>query len=111
MKLVWIGFSQPDYSFEISQLEQVTGDIFSGNYMEFIRGLNKAVRYEVSNPASIRFPKIDVEMLQIVDFSFASFSINANLLSQLGYKSFLCGKEGNAAPAHFRSYKFRRVTL
>ncbi len=66
--------------------------------------------YAVDNPVSLKFPKLDLETLQVVGFSDASFANNYDLTSQLGHIVFITDGEGNAAPIHFKSYKARRVT-
>ena len=49
MKLAWLSNSRPDCLFEISQLAQVTDEIYAAKKKELIRRINKAVRYAMQN--------------------------------------------------------------
>ena len=110
MSLGWLANTRPDCLLEISQLAQVTEELFSASKREIIRRLNKAISYAVDNRTPLKIPRLNVETLKIIGFSDASFANNADLTSQLGHICFLGDKTGAAAPVHFKSYKSRRVT-
>lgn len=68
MKLVWLTNSRPDCLFEIAQLAQVTLEKFSGNKNDFIKHANRIIAYAREHLVSIRFPKLDLETLQVIWF-------------------------------------------
>jgi len=61
-KLVWPAHTRADCLFEISQLAQVTIDRFNSDGKACITHLNKAIRFAVGKPLSIRIPKLDMEI-------------------------------------------------
>ena len=110
MKLAWLSNTRPDCLFEISQLAQVTEEMFSSSPRETARRLNKAVKFAVDNRLSLRIPKLDKKTLRVIGYSDSSFANNADLSSQLGHICFLGDASGAVVPIHFKSYKSRRVT-
>lgn len=110
MKLAWLSHSRPDCLFEISQLTQITKDVFEQERRTLIRRTNKLIKYAKQNELSLRFPKLDKNSLKIVGFSDASFAGNRDFSSQLGYLIFLSDDSGSVCPVVFKSYKARRVT-
>jgi len=109
MKLAWLANTRPDCLYDISQLAQVTAKRFEENRYEIIRQLNKALKYAVDNPISLRIPKLDRETLRVVGYSDASFANNYDLSTQLGVICFLVDGDENCVPIHFKSYKSKRV--
>lgn len=92
MKLAWLSHSRPDVMFEVSQLTQVTADMFKEKRQDLIKRANKTVTYVRENEVSIKFPQLDMNSLHVVGYSDASFSMNADLSSQLGYIVFIGDK-------------------
>lgn len=109
MKLAWLANTRPDCMFEISQLAQVTDEMFSKDSVQHIKRLNKTVVYATSHPITLKIPKLDLLSLRVVGFSDASFANNHDLSTQLGHIVFLADKKGAAVPIHFKSYKARRI--
>lgn len=109
MKLAWLSHTRPDVLFEVSQLTQVTVDQFKENKTEIIRRTNRAVMYVKDESVAIKFPKLNLETLQVIGYSDASFCNNVDLTSQLGYIIFVGDGSGNVIPIQFKSYKARRV--
>ena len=110
MRLAWLANSRPDCLFEISQLAQVTEDMYMSDRTRHVKNLNKAVNYAINNKVSLRIPKLDQRSLRVLGFSDASFSTNADLTSQLGHIVFLGDSSDSVIPISFKSYKSKRVT-
>ena len=51
--------TRPDLQFRISQLAQITADMFESDAHAPLERLNFAVRYAHKNVAHLKFPKID----------------------------------------------------
>ena len=107
--MAWLSHSRPDVLFEVSQLSQITIDRFKLERSDIIKRVNRIFKYAQENLVSIRFPKLDKDTLKVVGYSDASFAMNMDNSSQLGYIVFICGGKGNVIPIHFKSYKARRV--
>ena len=110
MRLAWLANTRPDLQFEISQIAQVTAQRFKDDAQAHLRRLNAAIRYAHSNPAHLKFPKLDYSSLHIIGYSDAAFANNHDLSSQLGRIILLTDKNKAAIPISFKSYKSRRVT-
>ena len=110
MCLAWLANTRPDCLFEISQLAQVTQEIFGTSKREVIKRLNKAVKYAVEHRVSIKIPRLNKRYLRILGFSDASFANNADFSSQLGHICFLSDDTGSVVPINFKSYKSKRIT-
>ena len=63
-----------------------------------------------NNLVELRFPKINVESMQVIGVSDASFATNRDATSHIGYILFIADAERNVIPILFKSYKARRVT-
>lgn len=57
----------------------------------------------------MRFPKLELASLRIMEYSDASFPENHDLYSQLSYILLLQDNHDVAMPVFFNSYKARRV--
>ena len=110
MKLAWLANTRPDCLFEISQLAQVTEDMFNQKPKQILQRLNKAVAFAVDNRVSLRIPKLDKSTLRVTGYSDASFANNADLSTQLDHICFLRDDTGALIPIFFKSYKAKRVT-
>ncbi len=101
MKLGWLGNSLADCAIEISQLAQVPDVIFRDHYREIVKRINRVLTYAVDNPVALQVPKLDLETLQVIGFSNASFANVYDLTSQLEHIVYVTDGRGNAAPIHF----------
>ncbi len=110
MRLAWLSHTRPDCLFEISQLAQVTKDMFLKNPELWNKRVSRAVIYAKRHRLSLRFPKLDPSSLRLIGYSDASFANNEDLTSQLGHICLLGDATGTILPLSFRSYKAKRVT-
>lgn len=85
MQLAWLSHSSPDLLFEVSQLTQVTDDVFRESPISVTKQANRAVRIAHQDQVTIKFPKLDLDTLRIIGISDASFANNKDLPSQLGF--------------------------
>ncbi len=60
---------------EISQLAQVRMSSSRNATEEIIKRINRVMTYAVDNPVSLKFPKLDLQSLQVVGFSDAGLRI------------------------------------
>lgn len=109
MEFAWLANSRPDCLFSISQLAQVTDEMFQQNLPLHIRYLNTAFKFAIDNPVSLAILRLDLESLRVLGFSDSSFANNHDLSTQLGHIIFLADGNGTAVAIHFKSYKARRV--
>lgn len=103
IKLAWLSNTRPDCLFEISQLAQITEDMFEADSKRVIQQLNRAVRYAIQNQVSPKIPALDPDSLRIIGFSDSSFANNRDLSSQVGHICFLGDDSGAVAPIYFKS--------
>lgn len=109
MKLAWLSHSRPDVLFEVAQLAQVTFDLFKEERTAIIKRTNRTVIYAQHQSVVIKFPILDARHLRVIGYSDASFAMNPDLSSQLGYIVFIGDNSGKVIPIQFKSYKARRV--
>lgn len=95
--------------FEISQLAQVAAERYEQDNVNILRRLNKAVKLAVDNPIGLRIPRLDLDSIQLVGFSDASFAINHDLSTQLEYIVFIVDNQGNSGATTFKYYKSKRI--
>lgn len=69
MKLAWLSNTRPDCLFQISQLAQITEDMFEADRKRIIQQLNRAIRYAIQNQISVKIPALDPDSLRIIGFS------------------------------------------
>lgn len=105
MKLAWLGNKRPDCQLEISQLAQVTDELFYNDGATLIRRLNRAARYVNDNSIALNTPKLNKRSMRIIGYSDASFANNHDLSMELGHICFLVHEEGIAVPMDLRSYE------
>ena len=108
MKLAWLANTRPDCLFEISQLAQVTEEMFLQDSKMTLQSLNKAVA--IDNCIPLQIAKLNQEFFRVIGFADASFANNEDLSKQLGHVCFIGDDTGAVVPIFFKSYKSRRVT-
>jgi hypothetical protein len=97
---------QPEASFDLSFAAQV---INPGK--EDANALNKRLDWQIKNAKrGLKFVKLDVNTLQLVAFTDASFANNKDLSSQIGYVIVLTDATKRANIVHWSSVKCKRVT-
>lgn len=109
MKLAWMSHSRTDVLFEVAKRTQVRAYRFQNDHPAIVKRTNRTVYYAQHNPVSIQFSKLGLRSLHIIGYSDASFAVNADLTSQLGYFVFVGDNAGAVIPIHFKSDKARRV--
>ena len=109
MKLAWLSNTHPDCMFEISQLAQVTNSMFESDKVKHIKRLNRAVKFAMNHPITLKVDRLELDSLRVFGFSDASFANNHDLSTQLGHIVFLADKNATAIPKNFKSYKARRI--
>ena len=60
MKLAWLAHSRPDCLFGISQLTQVTREVFETDRRTVIKNTNKLLKFTLENSVVLSFPKLDM---------------------------------------------------
>jgi hypothetical protein len=72
---------QPEAFFDLSFAAQVINPL-----EEDAKALNKRLDWQINNPArGLKFVKLDINTLQLLVFTDASFANNKDLTSQIGY--------------------------
>jgi hypothetical protein len=97
---------QPEASFNLSFAAQVInpseGDA---------KHLNKCLNWQIKNPdRGLKFVKLDINTMQLVVFTDASFANNKDLSLQIGYIIVLADATKKANIVHWSSVKCKRVT-
>jgi hypothetical protein len=97
---------QPEASFDLSFAAQV---INPGK--DDATTLNKRLDWQIKNSSrGLKFVKLDINTLQLVAFTDASFANNKDLSSQIGYVIILTDATKRANIVHWSSTKCKRVT-
>jgi hypothetical protein len=97
---------QPEASFDLSFAAQVTNPDKNDAMT-----LNKRLDWQIKHPdRGLKFVKLDVNTLQLVAFTDASFANNKDLSSQIGYVIILTDASKKANIIHWSSVKCKRVT-
>jgi hypothetical protein len=97
---------QPEASFDLSFAAQVINPL-----EEDAKALNKRLDWQINNPArGLKFVKLDINTLQLLVFTDASFANNKDLTSQIGYVIALSDTTKKANIVHWSSVKCKRVT-
>lgn len=110
MKISWLTYTRPDCVLEISQMAQVTKDMFEKEKKTVMRRCNELVKHVHKNNIMIIFPKLDKDSLRVVGFLGASFAGNIDFASQFGCICFLARDRDFSLPKIFKYCKARRVT-
>ena len=97
---------QPEASFDLSFAAQVVNP-----KEEDAKLLNKRLKWQIDNfERGIKFIKLDINTLQLIVFTDASFGNNADLTSQIGYVIVLADGNNGANIIHWSSVKCKRIT-
>jgi hypothetical protein len=97
---------QPEAAFDLSSAAQVT-DPEPVN----IKLLNKRIQWQMDNlTRGLTFVPLDINSLNLVIFTDASFANNKDLSSQIGYVIVLTDQNQTANIIHWSSIKCKRVT-
>ena len=106
-QLSWIaGISRPDLSFNSCHL---SSSVKSAKVSD-LQLANKTLRHAKSNISNIRFPKLDnIQDLQLIVYSDASYANLADGGSQGGQIIFLADSSLNCCPLMWKSTRIKRV--
>ena len=97
---------QPEASFDLLFAAQVVNP-----KEEDAKLLNKRLKWQIDNfERGIKFIKLDINTLQLIVFTDASFANNADLISQIGYIIVLADGNNGANIIHWSSVKCKRIT-
>jgi hypothetical protein len=98
--------SQPEASFDLSFAAQVTNP-----GKDDTKTLNKRLEWQIKNPGrGLKFVKLDINSIQLLIFTDASFANNKDLSSQIGYVIVMTDATKKANIIHWSSIKCKRVT-
>jgi uncharacterized protein YjgD (DUF1641 family) len=99
--------TRPDICCGISLAAQVTTSSFNASAF---KQLNLIIQYlQASKNIYLRYPKLDIESLQVVVYSDSSFANRLDKSSQLGFVVLLADASGKCAILQLKSHKSRRV--
>jgi hypothetical protein len=97
---------QPEASFDLSFAAQVINPVEDDT-----KSLNKRLSWQIENAnRGLKFVKLDINTLQLLVFTDASFANNKDLSSQIGYVIVLSDATKKANIVHWSSVKCKRVT-
>jgi hypothetical protein len=97
---------QPEAAFDLSFAAQVINP-----NEEDAKHLNKRLQWQIDNPTrGLRFVPLDLDSLQLIVFTDASFANNKDLSSQIGFIIVLADKNNQANILHWSSIKCKRIT-
>ena len=97
---------QPEASFDLSFAAQAINPVEDDR-----KSLNKRLSWQIENAnRGLKFVKLDVNTLQLLVFTDASFANNKDLSSQIGYVIVLADATKKANIVHWSSIKCKRVT-
>jgi hypothetical protein len=97
---------QPEASFDLSFAAQVINPVEDDT-----KSLNKRLSWQIENAdRGLKFVKLDVNTLQLLVFTDASFANNKDLSSQIGHVIVLADATKRANIVHWSSVKCKRVT-
>ncbi|RAL67593.1 hypothetical protein DID88_008346 [Monilinia fructigena] len=97
---------QPEASYHLS----VAAQVIDPKEEDAVK-LNKVIKWQMDNPTrGLTFVPLDMDSIQLVVFTDASFANNTDLSSQIGYVICLMDKHNNANIIHWTSIKCKRIT-
>lgn len=111
IKLLCLAHSRPNGFFKVSQLTQLTKELFEVNRRTIIKRSNKLIIYSKANKVCIRFVKLDPFLIRLIGFTDVLLAGNQGFTLQLGYILIISDKSSSVIPMLYKSYKARCVTL
>jgi hypothetical protein len=110
MKLMWLVHSRPDFAYCAASCVQTPAEQWPSS-AAVIRDFNATIRNLQKKPdASLRFPKLDKNSLQIWVYCDAVFANNEDMSSQMGFIVFVTDQISRCAPMTYQSGKCKRIT-
>lgn len=76
IKAAWLAISRPDLLIDVSQISQVTADIYAEDSSAHIKRLKRTVRHAKASAYSITFPQLNIALLRIIGYFDAAFALN-----------------------------------
>ena len=98
--------SRPEISYHVYEISTRVKNVTITD----ISTINKVIKFIKSTPCHITIPVMNLEFLQLLLYSDASFNNLPDAGSQAGYKVFLCNKFSNSAPIACNSTRLKHVT-
>ena len=65
IKIAWLANTRPGYLFEISQLAQITNEIFETAISSATIHLDRVVKFTTGNSTSLGIPRLDLNSLRV----------------------------------------------
>ncbi|KAI0994317.1 hypothetical protein K3495_g13865 [Podosphaera aphanis] len=97
---------QPEASFDLSFAAQCVNPMEDDAKL-----LNQRLKWQINNNnRGLKFVPLDINSLQLLVFTDASFAGNKDLSSQIGYVIVMTDKHKNANIIHWSSTKCKRIT-
>src|SRR6266480_2395057 len=97
---------QPEATFDLSFTAQVINPT-----EEDAKHLNKRLQWQIDNPTrGLHYVPLDLDSLQLIVFTDASFANNKDLSSQIGFVIVLTDKNNQTNVIHWSSIKYKRIT-
>src|SRR6266480_5240874 len=97
---------QPEATFNLSFAAQVINPT-----EEDAKHLNKRLQWQIDNlTRGLRYVPLDLDSLQLIVFTDASFANNKDLSSQIGFVIVLADRNNQANVIHWSSIKCKRIT-
>jgi hypothetical protein len=107
-KLSWLTHARPEIAHFVNTAAQVTEEKFDLSHVKSMNSTIKALKKTAER--KLLYQNLELKTLRIVSYSDASFAINKDLTSQLGFIIFLTDKTGRCNLVHASSHKCRRDT-
>jgi hypothetical protein len=109
-KLAWLVYARPDICARVAKLAQVTEQHFRTDAKKYFRMLEDCFQQVRKYDIFLNYPALDQDSLYIRGYADASFGMNVDGSSQIGYCILLMDKLERFAIIKFRSGKCHRVT-
>jgi hypothetical protein len=109
-KLAWLVYARPDVCAQVAKLAQVTEQHFRTDAKKYFRLLEDCFQQVQKYDIFLKYPALDLDSLYIRGYGDASFGMNVDGSSQIGYCILLMDKDDRFAIIKFRSEKCHGVT-
>jgi hypothetical protein len=104
-KLAWLEYARPDVCARVAKLAQVTEQHFRTDAKKYFRKLEDCFQHVQTYDIFLKYPALDLDSLYIRGYTDASFGMNVDGSSQIGYCILLMDKDDRFAIIKFRSGK------